>query len=270
VRDRLGAEADSAPLELTPTNQAPVAVLARDDGTASPMQATLAGPPRAPLWSTVRVSGAGSSDPDSDRLTYVFSGRAPGGGELVLTACPDRPAEEPVRCFVLEQPGAHTLTLTVSDGSATSPPSTLVVTAAEDAPPCIAPDGLEPDPVRTPLVILAADEAMPRSFEVKRVLDDGHPLPPGPRGRAGFVWYVEQGRGWERLTGYDRPEREIGPALFDDVRPGKTFSVRVVVQDPPRSEPRAVRALEDACKDRELCEEPKGCLRWATWKVRVQ
>ncbi len=71
--------------------------------------------------SAVQVSAAGSSDPDNDPLTFVWS---EGGNTLATTVDPTRTAT------VALGVGAHVLTLTVSDGyggvSTTTAPVTVV------------------------------------------------------------------------------------------------------------------------------------------------
>jgi hypothetical protein len=223
-----------------------------------------------PLYSLVRVSAAGSRDEDGDRPEpRTFTVRGPSDVESPLKPCGgDGAKNELVRCFEAEHAGDHVVTLVVTDGDADSAPATLTVRVAEDGPPCIDTEQTEPDVIRASVVLMAPDEA-PRTFAIRRVADDGHPHPPGPRGGTTFVWSIRQAGGWTRLLD-SVPQRLVGAFLFDDVRPGRTYDVRVEARDPARDNGRATFALDQACKNERLCEEPKGCFRWVGWTVRFQ
>jgi hypothetical protein len=77
------------------------------------------------VFSTVSLNGSGSTDPDGDPLSYAWTiSSRPDGSTTVLsgptTATPN---------FQPDQPGAYTLTLTVSDFLGAGAPATVEVTA---------------------------------------------------------------------------------------------------------------------------------------------
>lgn len=80
------------------------------------------------LFSTVQLSGAGSTDPENDALGYAWSLTGPAGSTAVLngaaTATPN---------FQSDVPGAYTLTLNVSDFLGAGTPASVVVTAVSSA-----------------------------------------------------------------------------------------------------------------------------------------
>ena len=76
---------------------------------------------------TVLLDGSASSDPDNDVLTYVWR-----EGDTVLGA--EKQNTLPVQLAY----GAHTLTLTVSDGRGEAATDTVTVTVADRTPPALA------------------------------------------------------------------------------------------------------------------------------------
>jgi hypothetical protein len=252
VRDHQGAAA-SHQVEARASNRRPVAKLEVVDPKPTP--------PVIPLYTRVAVSGEGSQDEDGAKpaLTYKI---VQDSAEV-----PHEPCEIGAMraiCFQAKKSGAYAATVVASDGELEAS-ATLTLSVAEDQPPCI----VDTDPrVTVPTVVLASD-GPPRIFEVKAVRDDGHPFPAGPLGRTKFQWFLGRGeRGpLARHIEHDRPELEVGPRLFDDVRPGDSVRVRVEVHDPLSETGPRLAALASRCGEQPLCAEPAECVRWVTWKV---
>lgn len=262
VSDRHGAQGRSVALGRSPENQAPVALL-----TVLPKVPSGGA---YPLYSQVRLSAEGSRDEDGDVLGFSWKAMDASGADLALGACDNANVENPkIRCLTGTKPGDILVTVVVTESNVptgTAPATasaTATFTVADDKPPCLVLSQIEPNPETLPLVILPSEGR--RRFSVRQVKDDGHPLPPGPRGEPGFLWSVWEGNAWEALPG-DRADYDIGSYLFTDVRPGRSFRVAVQVFDPAHAKKQA--AVEAACKDKDLCEEPVGCMRRVVWTVR--
>jgi len=94
-----------------PVNQPPVA-------NAGPAQAVATG-------ALVVLDGSGSSDPNSDTLTYSWTlSSVPPGSTAALSA-----ANTVSPTFVPDVPGTYVATLVVNDGTVNSPPATVTITA---------------------------------------------------------------------------------------------------------------------------------------------
>ncbi|HSN15828.1 MAG TPA: PKD domain-containing protein [Anaeromyxobacteraceae bacterium] len=88
-----------------------------------------AGPDQnVPRNTLAQVSGAASSDPDQDALTYAWSIAGPAGSTAALSD-----PTSPTPSFTPDRLGAYTLTLTVSDGNLAAA-DTVVVTAVNTPP----------------------------------------------------------------------------------------------------------------------------------------
>ncbi len=264
VRDRHGAEGRSPVLGRIPENKTPVATL-----TLSP-KAPASG--IYPLYSQIRLSAEGSRDDDGDVLGYSWTATDATMADVALDACDDSGSQKNlVRCLNLTTPGQFTVTVVVAEtnvpsgtaAATTSATTTIVV--ADDQPPCLVLSQIEPNPESLPLVILPSEGR--RRFSIRQVKDDGHPLPAGPRGEPTFLWSVWESSRWEALPG-DRAEYDMGAYLFSDVRPGRSVRVAVQVFDPVHAKKQA--AIETACKDKDLCEDPVGCVRRVAWTLRFQ
>jgi hypothetical protein len=112
---------DSAPdtVVITTSNRPPVA----DAGEG---QAALVG-------DTVTLDGSGSSDPDGDALTYLwsFDARPPGSTAALV----DPTAQNAV--FTPDRGGDYVLRLVVNDGTSDSAPDTVLVTVSVAVPPVV-------------------------------------------------------------------------------------------------------------------------------------
>ena len=83
-----------------------------------------------PVGATVQLSGAGSSDPDGDPLTYAWSFvSGPAGSQAVLS---NPAAVAPT--FVIDLPGTYVVQLHVSDGALQSAPDSVSI-ATSNSPP---------------------------------------------------------------------------------------------------------------------------------------
>jgi len=83
---------------------------------------------------SVTLDGTGSTDPDGDPLSYLWSLAAPAGSAASLSA-----ADTATPGFTADVTGEYLVSLVVNDGSSDSAPDSVMVTAVEPAPP--APDG---------------------------------------------------------------------------------------------------------------------------------
>ncbi len=153
-----------------------------------------------PLYSEVRLSGAGSEDPDDskDGLRYQWKVTAPAGvAEPPTCGTGAVVADGPEICRRLDVAGDYMFELIVRDGQSESDPVPLMVVAKPDALPCF--ERTEPphdlsrggEQDLAPVVITAFDR--PYTFRVLEVRDDGHAYPsttgviPGS-----FSWWVRQ------------------------------------------------------------------------------
>lgn len=251
--DPHGAEA-ARTRQFAPGNRAPTVQMGVEPGDG----------PYA-LYTSFRLVPAGL-DADQDPLQYAWTATR-AGAEVPLGPCVDERERPLHRCFVAREPGTYEVRVTASDGMAQSPAAAVSLVVAEDAAPCI--EASDPD-LGVPRVVLDLD-APARRFEVRRVRDDGHPLPAGPYGEASFSWFVSTADGvWNRQIGFERAAFAVGPDLFEGVRPGATFGVRVMVKDPAHDSALSLREVTDGCAGRSLCEQPPRCVRWVSWEVQFR
>jgi hypothetical protein len=257
AEDKHGAVAAAKDFEGTPQNRLPDA-----DLMVEPQKGTAG----YALFTDFRLRALPSVDADGDPVTFTWKGQKPGGGEMTLDACDGTRPDE--RCFAADQPGSYTITVEASDGfsGGRGKPRMVSLPVLDDLPPSIEATSPSKD---TGVIVLPPLET--HDFEVLRVSDDGNPFPAGPHGTTTFHWFtgatLDSLRHW---IGHDSPTFPVSAALFDDARSGSTIFVRVEARDPKREEPGELRALEDACRGREICELPAGTVRWVTWRVRLQ
>ena len=253
VTDDSGAAAAvPAVLDAHAANSAPTAQLTRQQPGGNDLAAF-------PLYSDFRFSAAVSTDPDHDALTRTWSLAAfPDTSNAQLVACAPTAPTDLAMCFHADVPGAYALTLTVSDGVATSAIAATTVTVADDAPPCLIGEGAD-----LPARVSGTDES--QTFSVT-VADDGDPWPPADPsyaapGKPTFAWRLRRdGGAWSDVTGYDLSSLTIAGG---DLTIGETLDVRVEVAD------RLTRSLA-ACGDAPTCALAMGCAQRLTWTVRYQ
>lgn len=269
VTDSSGAQAHSS-RSLTPVNRPPLATLsemaAMARGDLSPSTLTPAGPRQ--LFRIVEVATLQDPDPDGDKVSWRFRVIGPDDSPVETTSCPGMRGNESRRCFVPMRPGLYRATVEITDPWTSVGSEPLVISVAEDAPPCL--DRSEPA-LETPLVLLRRDER--RYFNVIRVDDDGDPYPRGDFGEATFVWSVGTGAGsLQRLAGPSSSRQQIAGDIFADLRPGDRFRVRVEPRDRIADQQARSRlaASPVACRDDQDVCRVGACVRWATWHVQVQ
>jgi len=84
----------------------------------------------APVGTVVTLTGAGSTDPDGDALTYSWSfASRPESSQAVLS---NPTAVMPT--FAIDAPGAYVVQLVVSDGALSSAPDTVTISTVNSAP----------------------------------------------------------------------------------------------------------------------------------------
>jgi len=216
--------------------------------------------PRFPLFSRVRVSAAGTVDPDAapgEMILYSWNLDRPPGSSAALEGCGT--ATDLERCFTGDARGTYTVTLEARDGMGEKSRAMVPVEIAEDRLPCIR----ETTPALTSLIRDDSPDA-PRSLSVTKVDDDGNPYPASSSGRIQFTWFAGLEGGPMSYLGNDFESfTPVGYQLGDVVR------VRVEIRD------RNVKTIDDILTRCQmsgdaLCESPpgSGCFLSATWTVR--
>jgi hypothetical protein len=187
--DREGAKA-LATRPLMVANQAPVGALAIEGPTEArainPTNAQAREPIDVALFSEVRLSAAGSMDPEGDPLTYTWHITRPDGSAAEPQPCTQAADARIVSCYVVVAPGLHRFELDVSDGSAPGAPVVLPVMALPDAAPCVV---STTPPFLLPTISRNGSERL--LLQVGEVTDDGDPFPAraGQASQSSFTWY---------------------------------------------------------------------------------
>jgi hypothetical protein len=211
------------------------------------------------LYSTFHVSAAMSSDPDGDPLQdpqFVLGDDFPPAAMPTpkLVDCPGVTPNPFVRCLYAGFAGSYSISLTVSDGLATSAPATMILPVDQDHPPCVS--ETNPSVAASPLV-LAPSEA--KTFTIVEILDDGAPLPTpadGAHASPTFTWQVRRNAGaWQSIVGYAEQASLTLPA--GTYVTGDVIDVNVTISDG------VAMHLQPACDPG--C--PTGCPQSAEWTV---
>jgi hypothetical protein len=229
---------------------------------------------QVPLYSEVRLSGAGSKDADDpqDKLRYQWKVTAPAGaGEPATCGAGSVVADGPEICRRLDVAGDYMFELIVRDGQAESNIVPLTVIVEPDALPCFErtepPHDLARDGDRLPPVVITPFDR-PYTFLVVEVKDDGHPYPSRDGVIAGsFSW--QWGVGTSATKSFQRladPTRTWFTVEANSYRPGDEIEVRVDYRDGQPKE--AYPCLDDPSKDR--CESPTKmyCYHRVSWRLR--
>lgn len=257
ARDEHGAEGAFQD-QLAAANQTPTADLQIEASAAADGGVY-------PLYTKFRLAGERSMDPDRDHLTFHWTVSGANVGPVTTTACGTTERPENAACFQATSADAYTALLEVRDEHGKEGSAGKTLTVATDQPACLA--VTDPD-ITLPYVPLRSDET--RTFEIRRVNDDGHAFPPGPAGVPLFYWFKRGKAGWERDVFNNGPTYAVSAALFEDPRPGSRLHVRVEVRDPLHNDPQTVAQLRSLCGDRPSCEHPTSCIRWVSWEVVLQ
>jgi len=247
-------------MAVVPQDQAPIARLTVVD--PDPVM-FMAGNVTYPLYSTILLSGSGSSDPDGDALvnkTWTFT-HTPGNQGPTLDNCNGMDLCR----FVANMPGEYDISFTVSDGTATAE-TQLTIIVNQDKPPCIGPS--DPDFLASPMVeVTLPSPTDPKpdplpSFTIHSVADDGAPWPPGPKGGPTFRWYVSTDGQQFQFFNNDYPTLPLASTGL--YKTGDIVKVRVEVSDHNQ----ANDAVLAGCDDKnDLCQAVPGCFQRVTWSV---
>jgi hypothetical protein len=209
-----------------------------------------------PLYSNVRVSAAGSEDPEREPLEYRWKITGRGGDGIAASPCDGANLSQ--LCHRLDGPGDYRFELRVWDGTMESAPETLPLLVMPDAPPCI--QQTEP-PFGLPRVVAFSTERL--NVSVTEVNDDGDPFPapPGQLTQTTFVWryrYVGSTEFERRVS--NMPSVSFAPETF---RPGEELEVRLDVID------RVPDRDFSACGEGLQCqiESGSGCWQRVSWRV---
>jgi len=166
-------------------------------GDRPPVAAIDAGPtmPRYRLYTTFKVDGSGSQDPDGDPIKkYNWTLQAPSGTPLSFVDCETGPSTA-TRCFQANQPGIYTVSLTVEAGAASAPTVTSAAAVVkldvlDDTPPCLdsSNHGLIP---MTTIALNPHLDADMSFFQVTVFDDDGGLFPPAnPAQHITYSWFM--------------------------------------------------------------------------------
>jgi hypothetical protein len=209
------------------------------------------------LYSTVRLSGAESNDPEGAPLTLAWSLQT-GSTTVTPPRCPD---SEDV-CVRLDHPGSYAVTLTAADDAGGVGRTALTFMAAEDRPPCIA--RTSPEVLMGRLVHDVARDG-PLVVSLISVDDDGDPFPV----RSGMETASISWR-WDfqsELVRYPlAPGADVAaPFRVESLQPyrGHDLIVRLNYED---------RVKRAACPDGEpFCAAVpgSGCYQRVTWTISV-
>lgn len=266
VVDGHGAEAhDTTTFRVD--DRPPTAVITR-----RPPGLTPSGP--IALYSALRFSRDGSSDPDPDTLAFTWTLVRPGGNPEHPQPCAT-PADDVCFhpcdtttddvCFRAVVPGSYTLTLDVQDGAGMSAQEVLPLTVADDQAPCI----VQTAPTFSTQGIVS-DPAVALAFQVDGVDDDGDPFPSPTtwQSEAWFAWSYRVGTSgpFTRIAQWDLASFSFPAGNF---QPGQILQVRVEAND-RRPEQTELRACELSAIDATTCEPRVGCDQWVTWTVELR
>ena len=242
---------DGKCLLQTPSNAPPDARLkvVSPDDTLQPF----------PLFSSVHLSAAETTDPEMDPITYAWKLSRPLASTATLTPCQmGADPNLPERCFFADSPGTYVATVEAQDGfDRSSAPATVQI--AEDRLPCIR----ATRPLLTSL-IYDDNASAPQSIFVDGVDDDGNPYPGNSQGVTHFAWYVGSEGGPMSYLGND--VNSFAPVRY---HPGDVVRVRVEIRD--RNVATIDRILTGCQLSGDaLCESPagSGCFLSVTWTVR--
>jgi hypothetical protein len=249
VTDSHGAASAPASAELTVTDQPPIAVI-------DVQQPALNGFGRYDLYSSFRLSAAGSIDPSGDAIvahhwSLASSPPAFPNPATALSACSPTAPQDLVECLnVGAFPGDYVITLAVDDSTTSGAPVQKTLTVDPDHPPCIA--RTVPAPDASPIV-LGPDET--ETLSVTSIIDDGSPFP-GPAHLApAFTWSLRvDGGTWQDIVGYGEASLTLAAGSYLS---GQQVDVRVDVSDGVADHP--VATCDPQCS--------LGCITSLTWTV---
>lgn len=242
--------------DINVTNGAPVAQVSTGTPALSPALPF-------DLYSLIRLSSTGSTDPDSDDLaSYKWSITPEAGQAIVATPC-SMPTNGSELCFMPPAPGKYTIALVVTDALGTaSVPGTLDIRIASDRPPCLR--DTEQSAMGAKILLRRWDEDVALAVAVD---DDGDPFPPREKqqSKVAFTWFFRKltpgkDASFAPLTNYSQATFRMAGASFLQ---GDEVQVRVEVSD------RTGLAVQCPLSD-DLCETQitSGCTQRLTWKVR--
>jgi len=214
------------------------------------------------LYSTFRLSGAGSFDPDGQPLTYTWTLMpGPNDSNVALVDCdPTASIHKLVQCLgPITKPGLYDVLLTVNDGIADSTPFDLPLHIADDRDPWLT----QFSPADSTAHVIW-DPTLDKTFEVDGVSDDGSPYPSAnpPNGSPLFSWSLRRvgDTVWETIAGYRLLPSVVIPGGRFTI--GDSVQVRVEVRDHATH---PVDTLGTLCGDQPIC--PSTHPERVTWTI---
>jgi hypothetical protein len=261
--DRHGAVRAAVPLQVDPSDHAPVAKIDVVESVVTSGGLS--------LYARVKFSGAGSTDVDRDSLSYDWQlVKKPPGSSANLVFCSDE-TDPKFECLSPDVAGDYEIQLTVSSVvgvmTTTSEPGRKPVTVAGDQLPCLrATNPLLSSLSRSEPLYWDPNDPLGGVFTVQLVDDDGDPFTASsPPLGIQFSWFRASGMGPMEYLGNDFPSYFLPMNAFTI---GDVVRVRVEIHD---RKPDAVDlALARCPDDLDQCYDPDGCTQRATWRIQYQ
>ena len=263
VADAHGATVSAPPQTVTIENHPPVAQIVVQQPSLNPRG-------EYDLYSSLRLSGGSSYDPDGDPVIpswdLVSAPPMSPSSSVKLLPCAPQGSDQPdaplnlAICFgPVVIPGLYQIQLIASDPLVSGTPARVALTVSADRPPCIT-ETTPPNPVAR----LVWDPAVSKTFTVLHVDDDGDAFPsPGlpPFGSASFAWSLRRNtEAWQAIAGFETLSEVTIPG--GNYASGDQVAVRVEVGD------RVAAHDLLSCGDADIC--PVDCPQRVTWTVDYQ
>jgi hypothetical protein len=250
-------------MAVVPQNQAPAAQLAVVQPEAVGFTDT-GGIGKYPLYSTITLSGSGSTDPEGDALmnqTWTFT-HVPDGYIASLDSCNGSDDCS----FTASSPGTYAISFTTSDGMAAGKQQ-LTIFVEDDQPPCI--EMTMPDyRIKVPIPFSPYDpsdpnKTTPPTITVRTVSDDGDPWPMTSTGRTTLSWFVSE-NGEPFFPLFDSNATGVFPVTSYSA--GTVLKVRLEAMDRTKRPPSGCSQSDDRCP----MVDGANCYQRVTWDIEIR